>query len=104
MLCVSDTECFVCFQALEYARSVPKPKVREHAQAAVGDTPRSGLSQVSTNGGRPVGMVTSNKNHTSSASSIQPEMETFDLAKLQERHEQDKQKAAMIRQNVEGAH
>ena len=77
------------------------------------NTPRSGLSDrssgmPSTAGGRSMPPSSSKPNMNSARSNqaqIDQQMrdqEMDDLAKLQESHEQEKQKAAMIRENMGG--
>ena len=71
-------------QVLEYAKSVPKPKVASYSSNSKGGTIQSAPS------------TTSGATHGS-------EEEMMELERLAERHAREKEKTEMIRQNIESA-
>ena len=76
---------FFFIQVLEYARSVPKPKVSSYSANSKGGTVQSAPS--TTSGGTP---------HDN-------DEEIMELERLAERHAREKEKTEMIRQNIESA-
>ena len=71
-------------QVLEYAKSVPKPKVSTYSTNSKGGAVQSASS---TTSGAPHGS----------------EEEMMELERLAERHAREKEKTEMIRQNIESA-
>ena len=94
------------FQALEYAKSVPKPKVaprRLPAEDSPTSTPpnRTQSRNPSRNPSQPASKKASAASLQREAPPSQADVEIIDLQKLQERHEAERQKVAQIRQQLE---
>ena len=78
------------FQALDYAKNVPKPQVKARPNQYNSYEVASQLSPIVKQG------TTGSKSPTQMQN-----MDVIDLKKLQQRHEQEKKNVAMIRQNME---
>ena len=89
-------------QALEYAKSVPKPKVQKQKPAPI-------INSVPSRS--PTKMASRSSNHSQPSppdralhvvsAGTERELELIDLQNLQERHERERQQVALIKSNME---